>query len=160
VRVSLLDLTDLVFIDPVMNRLQSAPPRTGRNKFHGGQQTSSRRPDCHSSLLTRNGTLGLAEVLAGESTARRGRRAWPYFRTPRRQPHGILLISSILNFQTTGFSEGNDLPYALFLPTYTATAWYHQEGRRTARRSEEGAGRGRGVRENDTRWPLMRASSR
>ena len=25
------------------------------------------------------------------------------------------------------FSNGNDLPYILFLPTYTATAWYHQK---------------------------------
>ncbi|MES1227307.1 MAG: peptidase S10, partial [Armatimonadota bacterium] len=38
---------------------------------------------------------------------------------------GIVLVSSILNFQTTRFSKGNDLPCSLFLPTYTATAWYH-----------------------------------
>src|SRR5262249_54078496 len=25
------------------------------------------------------------------------------------------------------FDEGNDLPYVLFLPTYTATAWYHKK---------------------------------
>jgi carboxypeptidase C (cathepsin A) len=39
--------------------------------------------------------------------------------------NGIMLISSILNFQTARFLPGNDLPYILFLPTYTATAWYH-----------------------------------
>jgi carboxypeptidase C (cathepsin A) len=39
--------------------------------------------------------------------------------------NGIVLISSILNFQTARFDEGNDLPYPLFLPTYAATAWYH-----------------------------------
>lgn len=38
---------------------------------------------------------------------------------------GLVLVSSILNFQTARFSKGNDLPYPLFLPTYTATAWYH-----------------------------------
>lgn len=38
---------------------------------------------------------------------------------------GIVLVSSILNFQTTMFTKGNDLPYKLFLPTYAATAWYH-----------------------------------
>jgi carboxypeptidase C (cathepsin A) len=37
-----------------------------------------------------------------------------------------MLISSILNFQTARFEPGNDLPYMLFLPTYTATAWYHR----------------------------------
>jgi carboxypeptidase C (cathepsin A) len=39
--------------------------------------------------------------------------------------NGIMLVSSILNFQTTDFNTGNDLPYILFLPTYAATAWYH-----------------------------------
>jgi carboxypeptidase C (cathepsin A) len=39
--------------------------------------------------------------------------------------NGIMLISSILNFQTADFHPGNDLPYILFLPTYCATAWFH-----------------------------------
>ena len=38
---------------------------------------------------------------------------------------GVMLISSILNFQTARFTPGNDLPNILFLPTYAATAWYH-----------------------------------
>jgi carboxypeptidase C (cathepsin A) len=40
--------------------------------------------------------------------------------------NGVVLISTILNFQTARFTKGNDLPYVLFLPTYTATAWFHQ----------------------------------
>ncbi|MCB0151926.1 MAG: hypothetical protein KDE01_30255, partial [Caldilineaceae bacterium] len=40
--------------------------------------------------------------------------------------NGLMLISSVLNFQTLHFEVGNDLPYVLFLPTYTATAWYHR----------------------------------
>ncbi len=36
-------------------------------------------------------------------------------------------MSTILNFETTNFATGNDLPYILFLPTYTATAWYHKK---------------------------------
>ena len=38
-----------------------------------------------------------------------------------------MLLSSILNFETARFDSGNDLPYILFLPTYTATAWYHKK---------------------------------
>jgi carboxypeptidase C (cathepsin A) len=41
--------------------------------------------------------------------------------------NGIVLVSSILNFQTARFARGNDLPYVLFLPTYTASAWYHKK---------------------------------
>src|SRR5262249_24251153 len=40
--------------------------------------------------------------------------------------NGITLVSPALNFQTIIFSPGNDLPYVLFLPGYTATAWYHK----------------------------------
>ena len=41
--------------------------------------------------------------------------------------NGVVLVSSVLNFQTLEFTRGNDLPYILFLPTYTATAWYHKK---------------------------------
>src|SRR6266702_773168 len=40
--------------------------------------------------------------------------------------NGIVLISAILNFETAEFDTGNDLPYILYLPTYTAIAWYHK----------------------------------
>ncbi|MFN3373127.1 MAG: peptidase S10, partial [Chloroflexus sp.] len=38
---------------------------------------------------------------------------------------GLILISAVLHFQTLSFDHGNDLPYMLFLPAYTATAFYH-----------------------------------
>jgi carboxypeptidase C (cathepsin A) len=40
--------------------------------------------------------------------------------------NGIMLVSAVLNFQTLEFDINNELPYTLFLPTYTATAWYHR----------------------------------
>jgi carboxypeptidase C (cathepsin A) len=39
--------------------------------------------------------------------------------------NGIMLISSVLDFATIDFNINNDLPYIMFLPGYTATAWYH-----------------------------------
>jgi carboxypeptidase C (cathepsin A) len=41
--------------------------------------------------------------------------------------NGIALVSSIMNFATARFTQGNDLPFLLFLPTYTAGAWYHRK---------------------------------
>src|SRR5208282_140316 len=41
--------------------------------------------------------------------------------------NGIILVSSVLNFETLSFSEGNDLAYILYLPAYTSTAWYHKK---------------------------------
>jgi carboxypeptidase C (cathepsin A) len=47
--------------------------------------------------------------------------------------NGVILISSVLSFQTIaldnatyGFHRGNDLPYVAYLPSYTATAWFHK----------------------------------
>jgi carboxypeptidase C (cathepsin A) len=39
--------------------------------------------------------------------------------------NGLMLISSVLDFATVEFNEGNDLAYALYLPTYAAIAHYH-----------------------------------
>jgi carboxypeptidase C (cathepsin A) len=39
--------------------------------------------------------------------------------------NGVVLISTVLNFETVGFAPGNDLPYVLYLPTYTMTAAFH-----------------------------------
>jgi carboxypeptidase C (cathepsin A) len=41
--------------------------------------------------------------------------------------NGIVLVSTVLNFETLEFVKGNDLPYVLYLPSYTATAWYHRK---------------------------------
>lgn len=41
--------------------------------------------------------------------------------------NGIILVSVVLNFLTLRFDPGNDLPFLLFLPTYTATAHYHNK---------------------------------
>jgi carboxypeptidase C (cathepsin A) len=41
--------------------------------------------------------------------------------------NGIMLVSTILNFETLQFASGNDLPYVLYLPSYSAAAWYHKK---------------------------------
>ena len=41
--------------------------------------------------------------------------------------NGIMLVSVVLNFQTIRFAVGNDLPYILYLPTYAATAFWHNK---------------------------------
>ena len=41
--------------------------------------------------------------------------------------NGIFLISAILNFGSNDYYPGNDLPRALYIPSYTAAAWYHKK---------------------------------
>src|SRR4029077_20231968 len=41
--------------------------------------------------------------------------------------NGIILVSSVLDFSSIRFGPGNDRAYPLFLPSYTAAAWYHKK---------------------------------
>ncbi|MGE5113728.1 MAG: S10 family peptidase [Acidobacteriaceae bacterium] len=41
--------------------------------------------------------------------------------------NGIVLLSTVLNFETLDFGMTNDLPYALYVPTYTMIAAYHKK---------------------------------
>jgi carboxypeptidase C (cathepsin A) len=54
---------------------------------------------------------GLAGYLAGQGIAL----------------NGVILISTVLDFQTIRFARTNETPFFLFLPSYTATAWYHKK---------------------------------
>jgi carboxypeptidase C (cathepsin A) len=41
--------------------------------------------------------------------------------------NGIMLLGTVLDFQNISPSATNDIAWAAFLPTYTATAWYHKK---------------------------------
>ena len=41
--------------------------------------------------------------------------------------NGVVLVSTVLNWQDQDFHPGNDRPCFIHLPTYTATAWYHKK---------------------------------
>src|SRR5688500_12906681 len=41
--------------------------------------------------------------------------------------NGIVLVSTVLNFQSIRFADNNDLPLILIFPSYTSTAWYHKQ---------------------------------
>ena len=123
-----LDQTDLVFVDPVGTGYSRAAKPDLAQKF------ASVRGDIDSLgrfvrlYLTSYGRWQSPLFLAGES--------YGTFRVAGLSEHliehgialnGMILVSSILNFQTMSFDQGNDLPYQLFLPSYTATAWYHHK---------------------------------
>jgi len=41
--------------------------------------------------------------------------------------NGLILVSGVLDFATIGNNPGNDLPHPLYLPAYTAAAWFHKK---------------------------------
>jgi carboxypeptidase C (cathepsin A) len=126
---SILDVTDLVFIDPVTTGYSRTVPGEADKQFHGVQEDVQSVGDFIRLWTTRNRRWGSPKFLAGESygTTRAAGLSGYMQQRYGMYLNGIILISSILNFQTAEFDEGNDLPYVLYLPTYTAIAWYHKK---------------------------------
>lgn len=126
---SLLDVTDLVFIDPVSTGFSRAVPEEDAKKFHGVKEDAEAVAAFIRLWTTRFERWSSPKFLSGESygTTRSARLSRILQDDHGMYLNGVILISSILNFQTARFNAGNDLPYPLFLPTYTATAWYHKK---------------------------------
>lgn len=126
---SLLDVTDLVFIDPVSTGFSRAVPGEKAKDFHNFTKDIESVGDFIRLYTTRYQRWNSPKFLTGESYGTtRSAGLSGYLQTRHGMYlNGIILISSILNFQTAHFSNGNDLPYILFLPTYTASAWYHKK---------------------------------
>lgn len=126
---SLLDLTDLVFIDPVTTGYSRAAEPKESEQFHGVEGDVQSVGEFIRLYLGRYERWASPKFLAGESygTTRAGGLAEHLQERHGIDLNGIILVSSVLNFQTIRFDRGNDLPYILFLPSYTATAWYHQK---------------------------------
>lgn len=126
---SLLDLTDLVFIDPVSTGYSRAAEEKNARQFHGVQEDLQSVGEFIRLYTTRTDRWKSPKYLAGESygTTRAAALASHLQSRVGMRLNGILLVSAVLNFGTIRFDDGNDLPYPLFLPSYAATAWYHHK---------------------------------
>ena len=131
---SILDVTDVVFVDPVSTGFSRAIPEDDAKDFHGFKKDIESVGEFIRLYLTRTGRWASPKYISGESygTLRSVGVAGYLWNRHGVALNGLLLISSILNYQTIGFDRetwtfrrGNDLPYPLFLPTYAATAHYH-----------------------------------
>jgi carboxypeptidase C (cathepsin A) len=126
---TLLDRTDLVFIDPVSTGYSRPAPGQNAKQFHGVQEDIQAVGDFIRQYVTRFERWDAAKFLVGESygTTRAAGLAGYLQDRHGMNCNGIMLVSSVLNFETVRFDDGNDLPFILFLPSYTATAWYHKK---------------------------------
>lgn len=126
---SLLDETDLVFIDPVGTGYSRASKPEEAKNFYGVNEDARSIGEFIRLYITKNTRWPSPKFLIGESygTTRAAALSGELLRTHRMNLNGIMLVSTVLNFQTIWGAEGNDLPFVLFLPSFTATAWYHQK---------------------------------
>lgn len=121
-----LDQADLVFIDPVGSGYSRAVEADQASKFFSLKGDIESVGEFIRLYLTRYERWSSPLFLAGESygTTRAAGLADELIEHGI-SCNGIILISTVLNFGTISFTPGNDLPYALSLPSYTASSWYH-----------------------------------
>jgi carboxypeptidase C (cathepsin A) len=123
-----LTMSDLVFIDPVTTGFSRHAPGENPAQFHSVEGDLNSVADFIRLYLTRFDRWASPKFLAGESYGTTRAAGLSEVLTDRGIfLNGITLLSSVLNFQTLRFATGNDLPYVMFLPTYTAAAWYHKK---------------------------------
>ncbi len=126
---SWLDLTDLVFVDPVSTGYSRPAEGQEAGQFHGLDGDLEAMGEFVRLWTTRHQRWASPKFLAGESygTTRAAGLVDLMQDTHGMFFNGLVLISPVLDFQTLRFNEGNDTPYWLYLPTYCATAWYHKQ---------------------------------
>jgi len=127
---SLIDVTDLVFIDPVSTGYSRPLPGENKSQFHGVQEDVASVGEFIRLFITKNERWDSPKFVLGESygtTRSAGLSGFLQGGTHGMYLNGIILVSSVLDFSTIVFMPGNLMPYILFLPHYTATAWYHNK---------------------------------
>ncbi|MCI0432313.1 MAG: peptidase S10 [Gemmatimonadetes bacterium] len=124
-----LGFTDLVFIDPVLTGFSRPAEGKDKSQFTGVEEDIRSVGDFIRRWTTRWERWPSPKFLAGESygTFRSAGVAQYLQQRHGMYINGISLISSVLDLKTLVFTPGHDLPYALYLPAYTAVAWYHRK---------------------------------
>lgn len=126
--LSMLDVADMVFIDPVGTGYSRAIGKGKNEDFWGVREDADSIAEFIRLWLGEHGRWMSPKYLSGESygTTRSAQLlqslsgGWTDIAV-----NGVILISSILDFQTARYAPGNDYPYISYFPTMAATAWYH-----------------------------------
>jgi carboxypeptidase C (cathepsin A) len=126
---SVLDISDIVMIDPVGTGL-SRPAGKGRNKdFWGVDQDIKSVSQFIKQYTMDNARWQSPKYLLGESYGTmRSAGVVNYLQENMGiTMNGVILVSVVLDLRTLTFQQGDDISYAMHLPTYAATAWYHKK---------------------------------
>jgi carboxypeptidase C (cathepsin A) len=125
---SLLDKTDLVFIDAIGTGFSHAVGKAQDKDFYGIDEDVEAFGQFISTYVNRNDRWNSPKFLIGESygtfrSAALGNYLQNHFNM---HLNGIDLISSVLDLSTLTFPPGDDRCYIYYLPSYAAVAWYHK----------------------------------
>lgn len=121
---SLLDRTDLVFLDAIGTGYSRPLGDMKPAQFYGVDEDVDAFAKGIERYVTKNGRWMSPKFLLGESygTLRSGALAYQ-LQERGMALNGVVLLSSIMNY---GYRQpGLDQVYLNYLPSYAATAWYH-----------------------------------
>lgn len=124
-----LNKADIVFIDPMMTGYTRPSEKSSQNEFTGFENDINFVADFIRLYLAKYKRWSSPKFIAGESYGTTRAAGLSGYLQDRYgiYVNGIILISAILNFGTVDTERGNDLPFALQLPTFAATSWYHKK---------------------------------
>jgi len=127
--MSLLDVCDLVFIDPVSTGYSRAEKNGNPKDFHGLQQDIDSVGDFIRIWITENKRWASPKYLCGESYG--GIRAAGLAQHLQDRYgmslNGVILLSSLLDYRTLIGAQGSQLSDQVFLPTFATTAHFHKK---------------------------------
>jgi carboxypeptidase C (cathepsin A) len=124
---SVLDVTDLVMIDPVGTGLSRAVGKAKDKDFWGVDQDVDSIARFVVQYVNDNGRWNSPKYLLGESygTMRSAGLVEALQSRWNMAFNGVVLVSVFVNAMTDITTPGNDLGYEMFVPSYAAIAWYH-----------------------------------
>ncbi len=124
---SLLDRSDLVFIDPVGTGYSRMVAGEKVAEFHEYKRDLESVGEFIRLYCSRYARWTSPKYLIGESygTTRAAGLSGHLLERYGMYLNGVMLVSCALDFTVLRFEPNNDLPPVLFLPTYAATAWHH-----------------------------------
>jgi carboxypeptidase C (cathepsin A) len=126
---SLIDVSDLVFIDAIDTGFSRVMPGVNNQQFHGQSGDLRAFGEFINTYLTSYARWPSPKYLIGESygTIRSAGLAQEIQERHGIELNGIVLVSSLLTYQTLSPAPNNDVAYAALVETFTADAWYHKK---------------------------------
>ena len=126
---SLLDVTDLVLIDPVGTGYSRVLGDTDASAFYSYSGDISSVSDFIRLYITRYQRWASPKYLAGESygTTRNAGVCDCLHSRFSIDVNGIIMISTANDFGALVQTPGNEMPYIHYIPSFAAAAWYHKK---------------------------------
>ncbi len=126
---SLIDVTDIVMMDPIGTGLSRAVGKSKNKDFWGVDQDIRAISQFIKQFVTENDRWNSPKYLLGESYGTfRNAGVVNYLQENMGMAmNGVIMVSAVFDLRQLVFAQGDDISYVMNLPTYAATAWYHNK---------------------------------